>query len=195
VVVIVLVLVAVAGAFLTGGWQLTFSGLAKAGELISDVWLRLILGFALGGLIQVLVPRDLILKWLGPSSGLKGIFIGAYTGIIFSAPPYVSLPIVASLFRAGAGAGPIIALLTGQQLLGLQQLLVWQIPFFGLGIPLSRYIVSLFVAPLVGIAGGALYKVVARNIKPNDESTGESDILPPNTETGTEAQPPTEKEK
>ena len=38
------------------------SALTEAGGLLESVWLRLLLGFMLGGLIQVLIPRDLINK-------------------------------------------------------------------------------------------------------------------------------------
>ena len=70
-----------AAAFWKGGWQLTILGLTQASQLIQTVWLRLLLGFTLGGLIQVLLPRDLIAEWLGPASGLKGILIGYWKGV------------------------------------------------------------------------------------------------------------------
>lgn len=178
-------LIAIAAAFLIGGRQLIDSGFTQAGHLFKTVWLRLILGFTLGGLIQVLVPRALIAKWLGPTSGLKGILIGSYTGIIFTGPPYVTLPIVASLYRAGAGVGPIIALLTGQQLLGLQNFLVWQIPFLGMGIPLARYIVGLFITPLVGLAGAAVFRIITKSpqtASKNDLNVGHAEQQPDGTE-------------
>ncbi|MBI2850885.1 MAG: permease [Chloroflexi bacterium] len=162
VILIVLLSVAVGLAFLKGGGQLAWLGVVQAGRLLETVWLRLPLGFALGGLIQVLVPRAVIARWLGPASGVKGILIGSYTGIILSGAPYVMLPVVASLYLAGAGAGPIIALLTGQALLALQNLIVWQIPFLGVGLPLSKYIVCLFIVPLVGLAGSAVFKLLGR---------------------------------
>jgi len=131
----------------------------------------------------------LIAKWLGPTSGLKGVLIGSYTGIIFTAPPYVTLPIVASLYRAGAGVGPIIALLAGQQLLGLQNLLVWQIPFLGVGIPLARFIVGLFITPLVGLAGAVVFRIITKSpqvTSKSDLNVGYAEQQPDGTkETGT----------
>ena len=162
-ILVALVGIAVAAAFWKGGWQLTILGLTQAGQLLNTVWLRLLLGFTLGGLIQVLIPRAVIAKWLGPTSGLKGILIGSYTGTIMSGAPYIMLPIVASIYRAGAGVGPIIALLTGQGLLGLQMLIVWQIPFFGMELPLARYIVGLFIPPFAGLAGAAVFRVMTRS--------------------------------
>lgn len=154
-----------AAAFWIGGWELAKSGFTQAGQLINSVWLRLLLGFTLGGLIQVLIPRALIAKWLGPTSGLKGILIGSYMGIIMPGPPYVIFPIIASIYRSGAGAGPIIALLAGRALLGLQHLIVWQIPFLGVGIPLATYIICLFLTPLVGLAGAAVFKLITKSPK------------------------------
>jgi len=170
-ILVVLVCISVAATLWIGGWQLTIMGFTQAGQLLNTIWLRLLLGFTLGGLIQVLIPRNVIAKWLGPASGLKGILIGSYTGTVMSGAPYVMLPIVASIYRAGAGVGPIIALLTGQGLLGLQTLIVWQIPFLGVELPLARYIVSLFIPPFAGLAGAAVYRVMART----PQAAGKSD--------------------
>ncbi|MBM2825839.1 MAG: conserved rane protein of unknown function [Dehalococcoidales bacterium] len=161
-ILIALLLITVAAAFFKGGVPLTWLGLVQTGRLLETVWLRLLLGFVLGGLTQVLVPRSIIARWLGPASGIKGILIGSYTGIFMAGAPYVMLPVVASLYLAGAGAGPVIALLTGQALLGLQNLIVWQIPFLGVGLPLSRFIVSLFITPLVGLLGATVFKILTR---------------------------------
>lgn len=170
-ILIALVLIALAIAFWQGGTQQIISGLTQTGRLINSVWLRLLLGFALAGLVQVLVPRQLIAKWLGHASGLRGILIGSYIGIIMPGGPYVMLPIIASIYRAGAGVGPVIALLTGRAMLGIQMLIVWQIPFLGVEIALSRYIACLFLPPLVGLAGAAIIKVVGGRLRTGREST------------------------
>lgn len=173
-VLLVLVGIAIATAFWIGGWQLAVAGLTQTGQLIRTIWLRLLIGFSLAGLIQVLLPGALIAKWLGPASGLKGIIIGSYTGIIMTGGPYIVLPIVASVYRAGAGVGPIIALLTGHSLLDLQLLIVWQIPFFGLELPIARYIACLLLPPLAGLAGSAVFKLVTKSpeVATSDHDTG-----------------------
>jgi uncharacterized membrane protein YraQ (UPF0718 family) len=117
-----------------------------------------------------LIPRALIARWLGPTSGLKGILVASYTGIIMTGGPYIRLPIIASIYRAGAGVGPIIALMTGATLLGIHGLIVWEIPFLGVGIPLARYIVCLFIPPLAGLAGGALFRAIDKSRQANSKS-------------------------
>ena len=154
-----LVVITAAASLWTGGWQRTVSGLTKSVHLLNTVWLRLILGFNLGGLIQVLVSHELIVKWLGPTSGLKGICIGSYAGIFMMGGPFIRLPVIASIYRGGAGVGPVIALLTGNEL-AIFGLIIWQIPFLGVGIPLARYIVCLFIPPLVGLLGELVYRLM-----------------------------------
>jgi uncharacterized membrane protein YraQ (UPF0718 family) len=84
------------------------------------VGLRLLLGFLLVGLIQVLIPRELVLKWLGAGSGLKGIFIGLYLGIFATGGPYVWMPVAASIYKSGADIGPVISMITARGILGFQ---------------------------------------------------------------------------
>lgn len=143
-----------------GRWQLLITGLKQAGLTFKGMWFRLVLGFTLGGLLQVLIPSPLIAEWLGPDSGLKGILIGSYAGIIMTGGPFVTLPIIASIYAAGAGPGPVIALLASMNLLSLPGLLTWAIPFVGVKIALTRYVVCLFIPPFIGLAGGAIYQVL-----------------------------------
>jgi uncharacterized membrane protein YraQ (UPF0718 family) len=89
---------------------------------------------------------------------MKGILIGSYAGIIITGGPYVTLPVVASIFTAGAGVGPVIALLTSMNLISLPGLLTWAIPFMGVRLALSRYIVCLVIPPIVGLAGSVVYE-------------------------------------
>ncbi|MBI2979379.1 MAG: hypothetical protein HYY41_00870 [Chloroflexi bacterium] len=160
-ILLVMMLMAIVIAFWKGRWQLLISGFKRAAFTLKTMWLRILLGMVLGGLIQVLVPTALIAEWLGPASGLKGILIGSYAGIIVvGGGPYVTLPILLSLYRAGAGVGPIIALLASVNLLSMQGLFVWQIPFLGTKLSLTRYFISLFIPPLIGLAGGAIYQIL-----------------------------------
>ncbi|MDP2646965.1 MAG: permease [Desulfobacterales bacterium] len=155
-----LILIAAAISFFIGGWQRVISGLTQGVLLMDKVWLRLLLGIVFAGLLQELVPHEGVAKWLGPTSGLKGILIGSYLGVFMTNAPYVKVPLIMSLYAAGAGIGPVIALLVGGEGLALQSLFVWQIPFLGVGISLSRYVVFLFIPPVVGVAGAAVYRLL-----------------------------------
>ena len=160
-VLIVLVLVAMVAVFWKGGWQLLFSGFVQTSQLIRMAFFQLLLGFTLGGLIMVLVPGSLIMEWLGPASGLRGILIASFAGVIIGGGgPAVILPIVASLLAAGAGVGPVIALLASWNLVAARSLLIWQIPFLGAKLALSQFFVYLFIPPIVGILGSYIYNLI-----------------------------------
>ena len=55
-----MVAVAMGLALWRGGWQQILAGFKEAGLTFKSVWFRLILGFTLGGLIQVLIPGELV---------------------------------------------------------------------------------------------------------------------------------------
>jgi len=164
-----LVVVAVAATFWKGGWQLTITGFMQSSQLFQTVWFRLILGFILGGLVQGLVPNAIIAKWLGHASGFKGILIGSYIGIVIPGGPYVWLPVIAAIYRAGAGVGPVVALIVGRGLLSLQMLLVWQIPFLGMEITAARFAACLLLPPLAGLIGRSVFQAISKLVKTDDE--------------------------
>ena len=91
-------------AFFQGG-GLPLAGLKVGGEMFLGVLPLLVFAFAIAGLVQVLIPQGLVLRWLGEKSGFKGILIGCIAGGLTPGGPYVSFPIVASLYKAGAGIG------------------------------------------------------------------------------------------
>jgi uncharacterized membrane protein YraQ (UPF0718 family) len=109
--------------------------------------------------------------------GFKGIFIGSYIGIFIPAGPFSFMPIIASIYKAGAGVGPIIALYAGRAMLSLQILVVWQIPFLGVEIPLSRFLACLFLPPFVGLAGKVVYQLVSKDSKPDDDWSDNPDVV------------------
>jgi len=158
-ILLVMLAAAIGIATLKGGWPLIRAGLQQTGRTLNSMWFRILLGMALGGFIQVLVPSTLIADWLGPASGLKGILIGSYAGLFLSGGPYVILPVVAAIYEAGAGAGPIISLLSGG-LLSVQGLFAFYIPILGLRLSLTQYLVYLFIPPLLGLAGGAVFHLL-----------------------------------
>ena len=158
-ILLVLLALAFTGTYLKGRMPLVVTGIKQTGRTLKSMWFRILLGMALGGFIQVVVPSASIAEWLGPSSGLKGILIGSYIGLFVSGGPYMIMPIIASIYQAGAGPGPTIALMTGG-LLSIQGLFSFYIPILGVRLSLSNYLVALFVPPLVGLAGGAVFHLL-----------------------------------
>ena len=97
-------------------------GLKSAGGLLMQILPLLVFAFIVAGMVQTLVPTEMISKWIGTESGFRGILIGTVVGGFMPGGPYVSLPIAAGLLRVGASVGTMVALLTGWSLLAFTRL-------------------------------------------------------------------------
>ncbi len=115
--------------------------------------------FLIAGLIQVLVPEKFIINWLGVRSGLRGIMIGAVAGALTPGGPYISFPIVASLYRAGAGIGTVVAFVAAWSLWSLARF-PYEISFIGAKFTLIRFLSTLIFPPLAGIIANTFFSKI-----------------------------------
>ena len=99
--------------------------------LFAEIVPKVIAGTFIGELIRRLVPREVIVRWLGEGSGLKGLALAAFIGFLFPAGPFTVFPLAAALLMAGADRGAAIAFVTGWLLIGLNRILIWELPFMG----------------------------------------------------------------
>jgi len=123
--------------------------LAKAAPL-------LLLAFVISGMLQAAVPPATIRQWLGTQAGLKGVLIGGVCGAMISGGPYVAFPIIAAVYKAGAGISTIIAFVTGWAMLGVAKV-PFELALMGTRFTVAR--IALFGAfPFV--AGWVAYLVL-----------------------------------
>src|SRR5687767_11766970 len=92
-----LVVVMTAIALWQGGPQRAFDGYRTGAELVVTVLPQVALAFALAGLITVVVPQDLIARWIGENSGFSGLVVGTVAGVLTPGGPFLQFPLVASL--------------------------------------------------------------------------------------------------
>jgi uncharacterized membrane protein YraQ (UPF0718 family) len=118
-------------------------GLSATGALILEITPRMIAAFTLAGLFQAIVPEDVIVRWMGHGSGIRGLLIGMTLGSVTPGGPMTHCPVIASLFKMGVGIGPLVAYLTAWSLFGLQRIIMWEIPFLGPQVVAIRVAVSL----------------------------------------------------
>ena len=133
-------------------------GLRSAWKTTVETLPLLIFAFVVGGMVQVLVPREAVAKWIGTESGLRGILIGTVAGSLIPGGPYVSLPIAAGLVQSGTGAGTVIAFLTGWSLWALSRLPM-EVGILGWKYWLIRVVSTFFFPPIAGLIAQALYVV------------------------------------
>lgn len=142
-------------------------GLDASLSILEQVIPKLIGAFFLAGFAQVLVPKDLINKWIGVKSGFKGIMIATLAGVFMPGGPLISFPLIAALYKMGADYGPLVAYLTSWEILGIQRIFIWEIPFMGMKFALLRFAVSLVLPILAGITTRKVVHYLARYIKVN----------------------------
>lgn len=59
--------------------------------------------FLLLGLLDVWVPRELLIRHMGPGSGLRGVLLAILIGSAAAGPLYGAFPVAAVLMKKGAG--------------------------------------------------------------------------------------------
>ena len=143
--------------------QLVVRGFQSTGRLLGGVWIELILGFVLAGLLDVLIPARVLSRWMGGDGLGRGIVVGWAAGLIMPGGPYLVFPVVANLFRSGAAPGPLIALLTANKtLVSPVRMLTYEAPLLGWPLTLARLIPGVLLPPALGWLGQWLYLLFAR---------------------------------
>jgi uncharacterized membrane protein YraQ (UPF0718 family) len=123
-------------------------GLKITWDLLIEITPLLIFSFVIAGMIQVLVPDDIISKWVGEESGFRGILIGTAIGSITPSGPFVSMPIAAGFMRSGASIGTVVAFMTAWSLLGIARMPI-EVGIMGWQFTLIRLASGVFVFPIV----------------------------------------------
>jgi uncharacterized membrane protein YraQ (UPF0718 family) len=132
------------------GERLHVEGLKSASTMTVTILPMLIFAFIIAGMMQVLIPQQVVAKWVGTESGIRGIIIGSIAGGLAPGGPYVSLPIAAGLAKSGAGIGTMVAFLTGWSLWAVARLPM-EVGILGWQLALARLASTFIFPPLAGM--------------------------------------------
>lgn len=161
--IILLVLAVSAGLFaFIKDRSLPLEGLYASGRLFESVWIELLLGFLIAGLIDVLISPAEITAWLGTESSMRGILLGWMAGLVIPGGPYLLFPIAANLWKTGAAPGALIALITAKTLVSPIRMLIYEAPLMGWPLTIARCLPALFVPPIMGILGQWVFNLLMR---------------------------------
>jgi len=130
--------------------ELPLSGIKLGGKMFVNILPILILSFAIAGLIQVLIPRDAIAKWLGAEAGFKSIIIGCVAGALTPGAPYISFPIVAGLYKAGASLGAVVGFVAAWSLWQVYRVPI-EVAILGPKVAMVRFLSTLIFPPIAGL--------------------------------------------
>ncbi|MBI4611700.1 MAG: permease [Candidatus Rokubacteria bacterium] len=130
-------------------------GLPAIGALngLSLLWFilpRLIPALILTGMLQVLVPQELVSRYFGREAGLRGIVIAAVAGVLTPGGPMVSVPLMVALANSGAGLAALVAYMTSWSLFGIQRIIAWEAPLMGWQFVIVRVVPSLAFPVVAG---------------------------------------------
>lgn len=137
-----------------GGEHIT--GLKAAYEMTIQILPLLLFAFIVAGMVQVLLPKEMLSKWIGAESGIRGILIGSIAGGLSPGGPFVSLPIVAGLLKSGASIGTMVAFLTGWSIWALSRLPL-EIGILGWKFTFIRLISTVIFPPIAGLIAHFLF--------------------------------------
>lgn len=132
------------------GSEAVLQALLSGGEWIVLVVPLVMIAIVMAAYAQALLPRRIVEQWLGRDAGWRGLWIATAAGAVTPGGPFMAFPLVVGLRTMGASLPICITYLTAWSVLGLQRILMWELPFFGLDFVLLRVLVSL---PLPLIAG------------------------------------------
>jgi uncharacterized membrane protein YraQ (UPF0718 family) len=112
---------------------------------------RLAIGVLGAGYLAEMLPQDLIVRWLGPGSGMLGTLLASIAGALTPGGPVVGFSVGAAALKGGASAPQVIAYSTAWALFALPRILMYEIPMMPARLVWLRVVVSL---PLPFLAAG-----------------------------------------
>jgi len=141
-------------------FELMWNDTAMILSLLPKIFGGIVLAIALA----MVLPRERVLRLVGPDSGLRGLTIAGAAGAVVPGGPNLTYPLARELMRSGADAGAGTAMVSGWVLLGVNRLLIWELSFLPGWLVALRLALTLWVP----VAVGFLARVWARRAAPTD---------------------------
>lgn len=144
-------IVAGAACWLVLGQAAFFAALQTDLELILKMMPRVAVALTVAGLLWVTLPREHVTALIGTESGMRGLLIATGAGIVTPGGPSSAFALLAVLGSAGADRGAMIAYIVSWAILGVQRILVWDVPFMGAEFSFVRFLVCLPLPIVTGL--------------------------------------------
>ena len=145
-----------AACYFWQGAEVFNKSLAEDAVLLGNTVPRILAAISVAGIIWVILPRDKLTKYIGRDQGIMSLVVTMFASILTPGGPSAAFSLLAILGSAGADRGVLVTYITGWSMLGIQRILIWDMPFMGADFSIIRFLVSL---PLPIIAG-----MIARKI-------------------------------
>ena len=140
------------GCYLVNGSDVFMQALHDEVGLVLRVLPVITGAVLLAACLQVLLPIESVKRQLGQDSGWRVLLLATTLGLFVPGGPMASFPLMLAVMGAGADVAASLAFLTSWSVLGLQRVIVWEIPLMGGDFALVRFLASLPL-PLVTAYG------------------------------------------
>jgi len=131
-------------------------GVKSGFNMLVEIVPLLVFAFIVAGMVQVLLSHEMVARWVGTESGIRGILVGSVAGGLTPGGPFVSLPLAAGLLRSGASAGTMVAYLTAWSLWAINRLPM-EVGILGWRFTLIRLVSTLILPILGGLIAQAIF--------------------------------------
>ena len=111
------------------------------------------------GLFTIWVPKELINKYLGKASGLKGMIIAFILGALPTGPLYVAFPLANNLLKKGASIKNIVIFLSAWACIKIPQEIV-EIQFLGVKFMVLRLLLTIIFVSLMALFIEMIYRKI-----------------------------------
>lgn len=163
---------AAAACYAVLGPEAFAEGLARDRQMLADLLPRVAAAQVVAGLAWILLPRDRVSAFLRRNQGRRGLVIAAAAGAITPGGPASAFPFLAILAGAGADRGILVAFITSWALLGMQRIIMWDIPLMGMDFSVLRFVISAPLPIIAGMVARRLPFTVSLEESPPPEKTG-----------------------
>jgi len=136
--------------YLREGWDRFLAILLGDVGVMAYMMPKVLAGCVIGTLVALLLPREVVTRWIGAESGWLGFVVAFLAAAILPGNPLTIFPVAGALLVVGADVGAVVVFITTWALIGYQRALVWELPFLGPDFTIWRIIVCL---PLPFVAG------------------------------------------
>ena len=125
-------------------------GVKNGLSLLWFVLPRMVPALILAGLMQVLVPQEVVARYFGHAAGFRALAIATVAGALTPGGPMVSVPLLVAAANSGAGTPSLVAYMTAWSLFGVQRIIAWEAPLMGWQFVSVRVLASIALPVLAG---------------------------------------------
>src|SRR5262245_66515293 len=90
---------------------------------------KVLAGCLIGAFVTLLLPREVVARWVGHESGFTGLLIAGFFGFLLPGGPITIYPVAGAFLVMGADAGGGVAFIVGWEVVVYTRRVVWVLRF------------------------------------------------------------------